>query len=82
VIALNEYEDALEPLASLLAADGYILEVNQADGTVELAVLAGPTACAECLVPKDVFLEVAQRHLAQKGLDSRAIHIAFPDDRR
>ncbi len=46
---------ALADIRGMLAADGYDMSLR-AIGTDTLAVdiLAGPDACAECLVPKDI----------------------------
>lgn len=67
-------------MAEVLAADGYRLEVSQADGApVRLQVVAGPDACEECLVPKEVFESIALDHLARAGLHS-AVEIRYPSE--
>lgn len=52
---------ALEPLRQMLTADGYDLEVAQAGPAgLHLRVVAGPEACDDCLVPKDVFAGIVR----------------------
>ena len=75
-----DIEDALRPMAAILEADGYQLAVSSPEGSpVLLEVVAGPDACAECLVPKDVFESIAVDHLARAGLRS-ALEIRYPAD--
>ena len=67
-------------MAELLEADGFVLAVSRpADARVVLEVTAGPDACAECLVPKEIFESIARDHLARAGLRS-ALEIRYPAD--
>lgn len=75
-----ELEAALQPMAAILEADGYRLAVTGAEGApVLLEVVAGPDACADCLVPKEVFESIALDHLARAGLRP-ALEIRYPSD--
>ena len=75
-----DIEDALRPVAAILEADGYRLAVSSAEGSpVLLEVVAGPDACAECLVPKEVFASIALDHLARAGV-APALEIRYPAD--
>jgi hypothetical protein len=47
---------ALDGMRSALQADGYDLIVSSEDDATVISVTAGPDACAECLVPKEVML--------------------------
>lgn len=50
-----ELDRALQGLRELLGADGYRLDYAVHSGqALVVGVLAGPDACAECLVPKQV----------------------------
>lgn len=61
-------EEALAPLSHTLAADGYrLVAAVTGPGAVRLEVEAGPDACAECLVPKEVFSGIAAQRLAATG---------------
>jgi hypothetical protein len=67
-------------MAALLEADGFRLAVSQPEGApVRLEVVPGPDACAECLVPKEMFESIALDHLARAGLHS-ALEIRYPAD--
>ena len=71
--------DALAPIYAMLEADGYLLEIGDGDDgdDVELSVTAGPDACAECLVPIDLFSLVVRQQLAQHGLDA-TFRVVYP----
>jgi hypothetical protein len=80
VAATPAVEDALRPMAAILEADGYRLAVSTPQGApVVLEVVAGPDACAECLVPKEVLASIAVDHLARAGLRSE-LEIRYPAD--
>jgi hypothetical protein len=73
---------ALEPLRTMLAADGYELEIRDEDESLIVAeIKAGPEACAECLVPKDIMrahFESALR--AALAGDVPAVKLIYPAD--
>jgi hypothetical protein len=74
---------ALEPLATTLAADDYRLTVTAgsvAGRSVSVEVAAGPAACADCLVPKTIFGELVRRRLAGVAPGAWTIDIAYPAD--
>jgi hypothetical protein len=71
----------LEPLRSMLAADGYALAIDlSADGrTVVLDITATADACAECLAPATVIASVARSCLADgSALAGREIDVRLP----
>ncbi len=77
---LNQYAEALEPLRTMLAADGYWLQVESTTGDfneVTLTVEAEPDACEDCLVPVDLFRAIVNQHLTDNGLEPN-ITIAYP----
>jgi hypothetical protein len=55
-------EQLQETLAMMLANDGYSAVVRSwpegGDGHAKVEIVAGPDACADCLVPKDVLAMV------------------------
>lgn len=78
--ATSALEDALRPMAEMLEADGFVLNATRGDGpVVRLEVVAGPQACRDCLVPKEVFEAIAVKHLAQAGLGSE-VEIRYPTE--
>lgn len=73
---------ALESIRTMLAADGYSLDVAVDGGRIELSVTAGPDACAECLVPKELFGTIVADVLAKGGIDAEpaAVSLRYPAD--
>jgi hypothetical protein len=72
------YTERMADIATMLAADGYNLAVEQNGARVALTVSPGPDACEDCLVPKDVFRGIAAHQL---GLEGDLIDITYPVDR-
>jgi hypothetical protein len=56
-------------LRETLARDDFLLEVKQIGVNYVFDISAGPTACAECLVPEAIFIAIASRVGAEAGLD-------------
>ena len=80
--AATDVEEALTSLRTMLSADGYDLELrtNRSDLLVA-EIKAGPDACAECLVPKDmmrVYFDSALRK--SLGPDIPDIELVYPGD--
>ncbi len=75
-------EAALSTMVDTLAADGYRLDISVPDAPegspakVRLVVTAGPDACPDCLVPKQVFADVASAALGG-GWD---VELRYPED--
>jgi hypothetical protein len=71
------YAEKMADIATMLAADGYRLAVEENGQRVALTVSPGPDACEDCLVPKDVLRGIAAHQL---GVDGDLIDIAYPVD--
>jgi hypothetical protein len=71
------YSERLQDISSMLAADGYLLAVEEVGHRVALTVSPGPDACEDCLVPKDVFRGIAAHQL---GIEGDLIDITYPVD--
>ena len=70
---------AVATLQSMIDADGFELSARPVDaGLVDLVVTAKPGACADCLVPKPVMIDIANAHLAGAGRQVRELH--YPTD--
>jgi hypothetical protein len=55
----QDLRDALQQLRDVLAGDGYDLDwALSARNEVSVKVLAGPDACADCLVPQPVMAAI------------------------
>lgn len=70
---------ALEPFSSGLAADGYTLEVSGADsGGLVVEIVAGPDACEECLIPKEMFAGMLSSRLNSEGMEVSDLTLVYP----
>lgn len=75
------YEDALASLSAMLDADGYALSVRDGPAGLVAEIRAGPNACADCLIQKDlmrIYIEQALRPVISGNLP--AIDILYPID--
>ena len=68
---------ALDGLRSSLAADNYALDVAETGDGLEARITAGPDACADCLVPKDVMRGVLGSAL---GVPEDRITVHYPGE--
>jgi hypothetical protein len=74
----GEARRALEPMREMLAADGYDLRLEEASATsVRLRVVAGPEACDDCLVPKEVFAGIVRDRLPAEVAE---VIVRYPSD--
>jgi Fe-S cluster biogenesis protein NfuA len=74
----TKIEEALHDVRSMLDADGYQLELcDTNDYRIVLSVMAGPEACAECLVPQELLSAVVEKHLQSVGL-ALSVEIRYP----
>lgn len=68
-------------LRDTLRMDGYDLEVaDVATGSVELRVVAGPEACADCLVPRSAMTAVLRQAILDGGDDDLTVVLRYPRD--
>jgi hypothetical protein len=69
-------EQALAIIRPSLGADGYDLRIGDDSdkSTVEVILEASPDACADCLVPDDVLVQIIQIAANEQG-DDRAVHL-------
>lgn len=76
-------ESALDPMRAMLMADGYLLDTRLDGAVVELSVAASPDACADCLVPKEMFAAMAADMLTRQGVTVNAstLSIVYPGER-
>ena len=72
-------EEALEPFATALRADGYELRAAATgDHAVGVEVVATADACADCLVPQDVFASIIRTRLAQVLDGAWTVEVSYP----
>lgn len=73
--------DALAPLAEALEADGYELVAEQTgDRRARVEIVATPDACADCLVPREVFSGILRTQLGQTLSGSWDVELVYPAD--
>ncbi len=70
-------ESALAKIRQSLQAEDYQLEVTIAGDVAQVAIAAGPTACAECLVPKNLMRAMLAPAL---GVRPEMIELAYPKE--
>jgi hypothetical protein len=74
-------EQALAGLRTGIQADGYDLQVDAVgDGVAQLRIVAGPNACAECLVPKALMTGTIKMSLRALP-EITTIQLQYPLDR-
>jgi len=74
---IDAIEAALQPIRKSLQADGYDLVVNNFhEGVLSVEIQAGPQACVECLVPKDLMELMIQQSV--KTL-ARSVQVQYPE---
>jgi hypothetical protein len=88
-MSTEQVEAALQGLRDTLSADGYALEWSLAEqdqigrdaqaggGTIEVRVVPGSEACADCLVPADLMRSILSDALT--GTPYRVGSITLPD---
>lgn len=66
----------------MLAADGYVLRVDDlSGGRLRLVIDAGEDACAECLVPEDVMANIVRSKLTDHSDRITDIELVYPSER-
>ena len=71
--------EALGPLSMALEADGYQLAIEELQtNSLRLDVRATENACEECLVPKDLFAQMAQKRLSDASGESWSVEVVYP----
>lgn len=65
----------LEKIRQSLEADDYLLEVMMHSGRATVSIAAGPSACADCLVSKDLMRSMLAPVL---GVPPDLIELAYP----
>ena len=71
------YSERAVALTSALEADGYHMAIEEADAKLSVIITAGPDACEDCLVPKDLMRSMLSSEL---GVDAAIIDITYPVD--
>lgn len=76
----NPIDAAVEITRTLLQGDGYDVAFDGfSEGELRLTVIAGPDACADCLVPKPMLATLISANLPPE-LDGTRIMLTYPPD--
>ena len=73
----TETYKALDAIKQMLMADGYDLLVDDSQGDLQISVTAGPEACEDCLVPKDVMISIIQASIPDV---QKTIVLTYPNE--
>ena len=71
------YSERAVALTSALEADGYQMAIDDQGARLAVVITAGPDACEDCLVPKDLMRSMLGSEL---GVDAAIIDITYPAD--
>jgi len=71
------YSERSRALSSALEADGYHLTIDEVDSRVSAVITAGPDACEDCLVPKELFRGMLSHEI---GVEEGLIDVTYPVD--
>jgi hypothetical protein len=79
-IDMEQVRARLQPAHEFLEADGYELVVADDDGVLDLTIVAGPSACADCLVPQPLMTSMLQDMLDPTGQSPPPLRLTYPTD--
>lgn len=72
----QDLKDALQPLRDVLTGDGYDLDwALSPAGSVAVTVIAGPDACADCLVPQPLMAAILSDSLSSTPYKLESIEL-------
>jgi hypothetical protein len=71
---------ALQPISSALEADGYFLNAAVAGPGLKIEIVAGPEACEDCLVPKDMMARMITSVLSEAGVGTPSLEVTYPNE--
>lgn len=73
-------EEAVEITRTMLREDGYDVELDRAmPGELHLTIVAGPDACEECLVPKEILSGIIEANLPH-GMAGTRVVLTYPTE--
>jgi hypothetical protein len=76
---ISAINHALAPISVGLAADGYEVMLDLRGDLLQVEIMAGPEACADCLVPDSVMRPMVEKLLeGVGGAGVRDVQIVYP----
>ena len=81
-VELSRVAAALQPFAESFKTDGYDLSVAERDGTLVVTITAGPDACEECLIGKELMAGIIAQTLSEQGVSvsPQEIELVYPTE--
>lgn len=82
---VHDVGEVLAGVRSMMESDGYLLETSWGeDGSLVLRIVAGPEACTDCLVPKELMAQIVTKVLADNGVTVAPtdLRLEYPVDSR
>jgi hypothetical protein len=81
-LELAHIATALQPFAESFQADGYDLSLSDRDGSLVVTITAGPEACAECLIGKELMAGMITHQLGEQGvaLAAERLILVYPTE--
>jgi hypothetical protein len=67
--------EGLQAIQASLEADGYIMDVSEDGGRLDVRISATPEACEDCLVPKPLMRGILGQAL---GVAEDSIDLTYP----
>ena len=78
MLDLPSISSALHQTRDGLDAAGFRLECEAQGDELVLHILPTPDACAECLVPKPIFIDIVGEELKGQGIEVAGLTIIYP----
>jgi hypothetical protein len=76
-VVMDAVAGPVEEIRAMLRPDGYDVEWRlEAPDAIALTIVAGPSACADCLVPKPVMMSIVDGMFEDAGV--RVADITYP----
>lgn len=71
--------NALNGIRETLLLEGFMLTFSQPEeGVIDIAIIPGPDACLECLVPKPILEEMITDELDKHGIPYKTVNLQLP----
>ncbi len=73
-------EAARQSFAESFKTAGYDLSVSERDGTLVVTITAGPAACEECLIGKEIMPGISAHTLGEQGVSvsPQEVELVYP----
>ncbi len=81
MIGIEAVSRSIDATREGLAASNYSIDCRDGgDGRLVFTVRALDDACEECLVPKEIFVDILMRELQDGGIAASQVDVIYPLD--